>query len=126
MNRTPQDLKYSNTHEWVRVEGGVGRIGISDFAQHELGDVVFVELPAVGTKVSAKMRFGTIESVKAASDLFSPVSGEVIEINQAIAEHPELVNDDPDGQGWMLVVRLEPRELTGLLDAAAYEQLIAG
>ena len=123
MSKFPDDVKYTSTHEWVRVEGDLARVGISDFAQHELGDVVFVELPSAGTVVTAKNRFGTIESVKAASDLFSPVSGEVVEVNAALNDQPELVNDEPYGQGWMMVLRLKDRaEMDQLLDAAKYRE----
>jgi glycine cleavage system H protein len=126
MSKVPQDLKFTRTHEWVRIEGALGRIGITDFAQHELGDVVFVELPAVGTKLSAHGRFGTIESVKAASDLFSPVSGEVIETNASLADAPELVNDEPYGQGWMLLVQLsDPSGAGELMDSAGYQQMLS-
>jgi glycine cleavage system H protein len=121
--KVPADLKYTATHEWVRVDGDQARIGITDFAQHELGDVVFLELPGAGTAIRSKDRFGTIESVKAASDLYAPVSGEVIEANAAAQDKPELVNDDPYGTGWMLLVRLTQRsELAGLLDAEAYRK----
>jgi glycine cleavage system H protein len=127
MSKVPEDLRYSATHEWVRAEGELGRIGITDFAQHELGDVVFVELPSVGTRLTFKQRFGTIESVKAASDLFAPVSGEVVQVNSVLSEKPETVNDDPYGEGWMLLVRLaDPGEVAGLSDARGYQALVAG
>jgi glycine cleavage system H protein len=121
MHKVPEDLRYTSEHEWIRVEGELGRIGITDFAQHELGDVVYVELPATGTRLAKGERFGTIESVKAASDLFAPAGGEVVEINAAVQDAPETVNDDPYGGGWMLLLRLEdPAAPGGLMDAAAY------
>ena len=103
---SPEDLRYTREHEWVRVEDGVGTVGITDYAQDQLGDIVYVKLPPVGTVVRQMEPFGEIESVKAVSDLFSPVSGEVVEVNAELEERPELVNLDPYGQGWMLRVRL--------------------
>jgi len=102
----PQDLVYTRTHEWARIEGDAATVGITDHAQEELGDVVFVELPEVGSSVQAGEPFGTIESVKAVSDLYSPVSGEVTEVNTSLEESPEKVNEDPYGEGWLLRVRL--------------------
>jgi glycine cleavage system H protein len=102
----PQDLVYTRTHEWARIEGDTATVGITDHAQEELGDVVFVELPEVGSSVRAGEPFGTIESVKAVSDLYSPVSGEVAEVNTSLEESPEKVNEDPYGEGWLLRVRL--------------------
>lgn len=117
----PTDLRYTSSHEWVRVEDGIGTIGVTDFAQAQLGDVVYVELPEPGTTVVAGEPFGVIESVKAAVDLISPVSGEVIERNDALAAAPEKANASPFGDGWMLRVRLsDAGELGALLDAAAY------
>ncbi|MBI2300292.1 MAG: glycine cleavage system protein GcvH [Armatimonadetes bacterium] len=123
----PADLLYVETHEWCRVADGVATVGVTDFAQDQLGDVVYLELPAVGTRIADRSRpFGTIESVKAASDLFSPVTGEVVAVNTALEHQPEQVNQDPYGAGWIIQVRLaDPAELDGLLDAAAYAQLIA-
>jgi glycine cleavage system H protein len=121
----PTDLKYTKEHEWVRIEGNVGVVGITDYAQGELGDVVFVELPAKGRTVKAGDTFGTIEAVKAVSDLYAPVSGEVLEVNAALAANSELVNKEPYGGGWMLKIKIaEAGELSGLLDAAAYRALI--
>lgn len=121
----PADLKYTREHEWIRVEGNVGTVGITAFAQDQLGDVVFVELPPVGTEVKAGQQFGTVESVKTVSDLFAPVSGKVIEVNTALEKSPELVNQDPYGQGWMIKVELSnPAELDALLDAAAYQAFL--
>src|SRR5437667_12513812 len=103
---TPEDSKYAKSHEYVHVEGQVGTIGITDYAQKELGDVVFVELPQVGTQLETSDELGSIESVKAVSELFSPVTGEVVEVNEALADKPELVSTDPYGDGWMIKVRL--------------------
>lgn len=121
----PEDRKYTREHEWVKVEDGVAVVGITDYAQRELGDVVFVNLPAVGTRVKQFERFGEIESVKAVSDLYAPVSGEVIEVNPRLGSEPELVNRSPYEEGWMLKVRLEdPAELANLLTAEEYRQHI--
>jgi len=126
MSNVPADLKYTREHEWAKVEGDRVRIGITAFAQEQLGDVVFVELPKVGAKVTAMRGFGVVESVKAVSDLFAPITGEVAEINADLAKKPETVNTDPYGQGWMIVVRYaDARELDQLLSAADYEKLIA-
>jgi glycine cleavage system H protein len=122
----PADLRYTKEHEWVRVEGGVGTIGITDWAQDQLGDVVFVALPAPGAQLSQMAVFGEIESVKAVSELYAPVSGEVTEANQALADKPELVNESPYGDGWIVKVRLsDPAEVDALLTAEQYEQLLA-
>ncbi len=121
----PQDLKYTKEHEWVKVVGDTGVIGITDFAQSELGDIVFVELPKVGTKTEAMKPFGTIEAVKAVSDLFSPLTGEVIEVNSALESDAGVINSDPYGAGWIIKLKIaDPAELNNLLDAAAYAQLI--
>jgi len=119
----PDDRKYTKEHEWVKVEGGSqGLVGITHYAQEQLGDVVFVQLPAVGEKLQQFKKLGEIESVKAVSDLYSPVSGEVIEVNSQLQDKPELVNQDPYGQGWMLRVRLsDPKELGNLLSAQEYD-----
>ncbi len=106
MAEIPQDLLYTRTHEWARIEGDTATVGITDHAQEELGDVVFVELPQVGSSVEAGEPFGTIESVKAVSDLYSPVSGEVVDVNNTLEESPEKVNEDPYGEGWLIRVRL--------------------
>jgi glycine cleavage system H protein len=120
----PADLKYTKEHEWLRVEGDTGAIGITDFAQQQLGDVVYVELPDVGSTITAGSVFGTIESVKAVSELFAPVTGEVVEINTSIKDRPDHVNSKPH-ETWMVKVRLtDSSELAGLMDAGAYEQLI--
>ena len=122
----PADLRYTKDHEWVRVEGDTATIGVTDFAAQQLGDVVFVDLPAVGRTVDQFATFGVVESVKAVSDLYAPVSGEVVEVNADLAGKPELVNSDPFGAGWMIRLRVgDPTQVEGLLDAAAYEQLTA-
>ena len=122
----PGDLRYTKDHEWVRVEGDEAVVGITEFAAHQLGDIVFVELPAVGRSLAQHATFGVVESVKAVSDLFAPVTGEVIATNDALGGQPELVNADSYGEGWMLRVKVaDAAQLDGLLDAAAYEQLTA-
>jgi len=126
----PADLKYSKEHEWIKVEGGTGRVGITHHAQSSLGDIVFVELPKIGRQLKitdGKMEtFGVVESVKAVSDLYCPVSGEVVEVNNSLETMPELINKDCYGAGWMIVVRLaNPMELDGLMDAKAYEAFLA-
>jgi glycine cleavage system H protein len=126
-SRIPDDRRYTSEHEWARPDGDVVVVGITDFAQHELGDVVYVELPAVGGRVVVGQEFGVIESVKSASDLFSPLTGEVVETNAELSEHPELVNESPYDGGWMLRVRADDvQELEALMDAAAYRKLIEG
>jgi glycine cleavage system H protein len=123
----PPDLKYTKTHEWIRIEGDTATLGITDYAQGELGDVVFLELPQAGRVLKPEESFGTIEAVKAVSDLFSPLSGEVTAANAQLSESPELVNKDPYGQGWMVKLKVSnATELSGLLDAAAYEKLTQG
>jgi glycine cleavage system H protein len=126
MANVPADLRYTREHEWAKQEGHRVRVGITAFAQEQLGDVVFVELPKVGVRVRAHQTFGVVESVKAVSDLFAPVSGEVVEANAALTQKPETVNQDPYGQGWMLVVAAsDAKEWEALLTAAQYEQFIA-
>jgi len=121
----PQEFRYSNDHEWIRVEGDRGRVGITDYAQKQLGDVVFLELPEVGRALKAGEQFGTVESVKAVSELFSPVTGEVIGINAALAGKPEIINKDPHGEAWMIEVRItDPASLEGLMDAKAYTAFV--
>ena len=122
----PESLRYTKEHEWLRVEGQEGVVGITDFAQDSLGDVVFVELPAVGATLTQNQIFGVVESNKTVSDLFAPVSGKVVAINEALREKPEQVNSDPYGEGWMLRVALaNPGEAGFLLDAKAYEAFVA-
>src|SRR5262245_60723437 len=121
----PADLRYTREHEWARVDGSRARVGITHFAQDQLGDVVFVELPKVGTRVRQLETFGVVESVKAVSDLFAPLSGEVVEVNQGLVAHPEQVNRDPYGEGWLIVIALaETKELGNLLSAADYEKYL--
>ena len=122
MANVPEDLQYSKDHEWLRVEGDVAVIGITDYAQNSLGDVVYVELPKPGEKFEAHESFGSVESVKAVSEIFTPVSGEVVEVNESLSDEPEKVNNDPYGEGWMVRVRLSnPGEVDSLLSAAEYE-----
>jgi len=122
----PANYRYTNQHEWVQVKGDVATIGITDYAQHELGDVVFVELPKPGNKVTAGKSFGTVESVKAVSDIYSPVTGEVTEANGDLQNAPEKINSDPHGAAWLIKVRLSnPAEVNSLMDAKAYEAFIA-
>lgn len=121
----PDDLKYSKEHEWVKLEGDIAVTGITDFAQGELGDIVFIELPEVGSKVEFMQPFGTIEAVKAVSDLFSPLSGEVVEVNTSIEDDAGIVNSDPYGDGWIMKVKMDDQsELDKLLDASGYKDLI--
>lgn len=120
----PKDLKYTASHEWARIEGGLATVGITDFAQGELGDIVFVELPAVGAKVSAGKPFGTVEAVKAVSDLNAPLSGEVAEINSNLEGTPDVVNKDAYGAGWMVKIKLSnAAEAANLMDAAGYDKM---
>jgi glycine cleavage system H protein len=122
----PTDRKYSKEHEWVLVEGEAARVGITDFAQNELGDIVFVELPETGKSFKVGDVLGTIESVKAVSEIFSPVSGSVVEVNEALNDKPETINEDPNGAGWYCKIQLEDKsELDALMDAKAYEELTA-
>jgi glycine cleavage system H protein len=119
-----QDLRYTKEHEWVRLEGDLATVGITDYAAQQLGDIVFVELPEIGRSLAQFGAVGVIESVKAVSDLFAPISGEVVEANAELAGSPELVNGDPFGKGWMLRIRIsDPGQLDALLDQAAYEEL---
>jgi glycine cleavage system H protein len=121
----PSDRKYSKEHEWIQVDSGKGRIGITDYAQKQLGDVVYVELPEKGAKLDAMQVFGTIESVKAVSELFCPVTGEVLEINGSILEKPEAVNSDPYGAAWLIVVQIENEaELDALMTADQYQKYL--
>lgn len=121
----PKELYYTKEHEWIAVSDGIATVGITEYAQGELGDVVFVELPNVGKKVNQMEAFGTIEAVKAVSDLFAPVTGEVIEVNGVLADTPETVNRDPYGEGWMIKVKMSnPSEVNGLLTSDAYQKLV--
>lgn len=120
----PKDLKYTSSHEWVRIEGDIATIGISDFAQGELGDIVFVEMPAIGSKVEMAKPFGTVEAVKAVSDLNAPLSGEVAETNGELEGTPDLVNKDAYGKGWMVKIKLsDASQAAKLMDAEAYEKM---
>ncbi len=121
----PSDVKYAQTHEWVKLADGLAIIGISDYAQDALGDIVFVELPVVGMKLDAGQSFGVVESVKAASDVYSPISGEVESINEKLNDSPDLVNHDPFGEGWMIKLRpSNPADVDKLMDAATYKSKI--
>lgn len=125
MTTIPEDNRYAKSHEYIHVEGDTGTIGITDYAQKELGDVVFVELPQVGTQLEAGDELGSIESVKAVSELFSPVTGEVVEVNEALADKPELVNTDPYGDGWMIRIKVsDATEIDELMPADEYEEYI--
>jgi glycine cleavage system H protein len=121
----PEDLKYGQTHEWIRVEENLATIGITDHAQSELGDIVFVELPEAGATLQKGTVFGSIESVKTVSDLVAPVSGEVVEVNEEVPEAPELLNENPYSSGWLVIVKVDdPSELDDLMDAQEYERFI--
>jgi glycine cleavage system H protein len=126
MAENPENLQYTKDHEWLLVEGGSGTVGISDFAQHSLGDVVFVDLPKIGEKFGAGEPFGSVESVKSVDELFIPVSGEVTAINELLTDSPELVNTEPYGRGWMIKIRISnPTDIDSLLSASEYEDFIA-
>lgn len=121
----PENYKYTKEHEWVKLEGNAGTIGITDHAQHELGDIVFVDLPKIGSKVTKGQSFGSVESVKAVSDIYSPATGEVTSINELLAQSPEKLNEDPHGAAWLIQVKLDdPGEINGLLSLADYQKYI--
>jgi len=123
---TPTDRRYTKEHEWLRVDDGLGTVGLTDYAQDQLGDIVYVDLPAPGTSVKQFDKLGEIESVKAVSDLYSPVGGEVVDVNEGVNDHPELVNQSPYEEGWLVRVRLaDPDELDALLTAEQYDALVA-
>jgi glycine cleavage system H protein len=125
MSNVPDDLRYTESHEWVRVEGENARVGITDHAQAELTDVVYVELPKVGTHLDARGNAAVVESVKAASDIYAPVAGEVVEVNEALSSNPALVNTDPFGEGWIFVIKMSsPDDVNQLKDAAAYREAV--
>lgn len=125
MSKIPEELKYTKDHEWVKVVGDVAIVGITDYAQSELGDIVYVELPEVGRKVEKGETVATIEAVKTAADVYAPVSGEVVEVNSALEEHAELINKDPYGEGWIVKIKISnPEELEQLLSAQEYKELI--
>lgn len=122
----PDNLRYTKEHEWIRLEGDVAYIGITDFAQHELGDIVYVDIESVGQTINANEVFGTVEAVKTVSDLFLPVTGEVLEVNEKLNANPELVNNDPYGDGWMIKMKpANTADVESLMDKGAYEQLIS-
>jgi len=121
----PAELKYTKDHEWVKIDGDVAIVGITEFAQSELGDIVFVEIDTVGETIEQEEVFGSVEAVKTVSDLFMPLTGEILEFNENLEANPELVNSDPYGEGWMIKVKLsDASQIEGLLDAAAYEEII--
>ena len=122
----PADYRYTKDHEWIKVQGDIGTIGITDYAQQELGDVVFVDVPKVGAKLAPGKSFGSVESVKAVSEIYSPVSGEVTETNNLLVDAPEKINTDPHNTAWLIKLKLaDPKEVASLMDAAAYETYIA-
>ncbi|MBA3770210.1 MAG: glycine cleavage system protein GcvH [Blastocatellia bacterium] len=126
MANIPEDLRYSKDHEWVRVESDVATIGITDYAQHSLGDVVYVDMPRVGDKLGAHEAFGSVESVKAVSEIFTPLAGEVTEVNESINDTPETVNTDTYGAGWMVKIKMDkPGEADAMLSAAEYEEYLS-
>ena len=121
----PEELRYTKDHEWIKLEGNTATIGITDFAQHELGDIVYIDINTVGKELASEEIFGTVEAVKTVSDLFLPVSGTVNELNPALSNSPELINNDPYGKGWMVKMTVEnPADVEGLLDAAAYKAVV--
>lgn len=124
----PNDRLYSKDHEWIRVEGDTGTLGITEFAQSELGEIVFVELPEEGDAFEAHDEIGTVESVKAVAEVFTPIGGEIVEANEILEDRPELVNEDPHGEGWMVKMRIDPDsdQLDELMEAGAYEEFISG
>lgn len=123
----PQELKYTKDHEWVRIEGDVATVGVTDFAQGELGDIVYVEVETVGETLEKEEVFGTVEAVKTVSDLFSPLSGEIIEFNETLEDTPEKVNSDPYGDGWMVKIRISDQDqISDLLSASEYKEIIGG
>lgn len=121
----PAELKYTKDHEWVKIDGDIATVGITEFAQSELGDIVYVEIETVGETVDQEEVFGSVEAVKTVSDLFMPITGEILEFNENLESNPELVNSDPYGEGWMIKVKIsDASQIDGLLDAAAYEGII--
>ena len=125
MTNVPNDLKYTQTHEWLKVEGKKGRMGLTDYAQHQLSDIVFVEFPAVGRKVKKTEAIGVVESVKSVSDMASPVTGTVVEVNKSLTDNLEVISKDPYGKGWYAIIEIsDPKEVNSLMDAAAYKKHI--
>jgi glycine cleavage system H protein len=126
MSNIPENLKYSKDHEWVKAEGETAAIGITDYAQHALGDVVYIDMPRVGDKLGAHEAFGSVESVKAVSEIFTPVAGEIVEVNDALNDTPEAVNNDPYGEAWMIKVKMDnPGDADGMLSAEEYEEYLS-
>ena len=120
----PENLKYTKDHEWISIEGDVATVGITDFAQGELGDIVYVEIEKIGENFSKEEVFGTVEAVKTVSDLFMPLTGEIIDINEELNEKPELVNEDPYGQGWMIKIKVNTSDISDLLNSEQYKKLV--
>jgi glycine cleavage system H protein len=121
----PTEYRYTKEHEWIDVKGETGTVGITDYAQHELGDVVYVEMPKVGRKIETGKPFGTVESVKAVSEIYAPVEGEITAVNEALVDAPELLNQDPQGKAWLIRIKISnPAEISGLMDAAAYQAYV--
>ncbi len=120
----PENLKYTKDHEWISIEGDVATVGITDFAQGELGDIVYVEIEKIGENFSKEEVFGTVEAVKTVSDLFMPLTGEIIDINEELNEKPELVNEDPSGQGWMIKIKVNSSDISDLLNSEQYKKLV--
>jgi glycine cleavage system H protein len=125
MSNIPENLRYSKDHEWVGVDGDIATVGITDYAQHSLGDVVYIDMPRVGDKLSAHEAFGSVESVKAVSEIFMPITGEITEVNDSLNDTPEEVNNDPYGEGWMVKVKMDnPGEADAMLSAVEYEEYL--
>jgi len=123
----PNDLRYTKEHEWIKPEGGEALVGITDFAQHQLGDIIFVELPAVGKELAARQSIGVVESVKSVSDVYAPVAGAVVAVNEALAQTADLLNKDPHGMGWIVRIKIkDEKDLDGLLSAGEYEKFLEG
>ena len=126
MSNIPENLRYSKDHEWVKVDGDVASIGITDYAQHSLGDVVYVDMPRVGDKLGAHEAFGSVESVKAVSEVFTPVAGEIVEVNEGLNDTPEKVNSDPYGEAWFVKIKMDnPGEVDGMLSGDEYEEYLS-
>ena len=122
----PDNLLYSKDHEWIKVEGDIATVGITDFAQSELGDIVFVDVDTVEESLDKEAVFGTIEAVKTVSDMFMPVAGEVVEVNEALEDNPELVNSDPYGEGWIVKIKINASDVAALMDSASYKSMVEG
>ncbi len=125
MSNIPENLRYSKDHEWIAADGDVAAIGITDYAQHSLGDVVYIDMPRVGDKLAAHESFGSVESVKAVSEVFTPIAGEIVEVNESVNDTPEKVNSDPYGDGWFIKIKMDnPGEVDAMLSAAEYEEYL--